>query len=405
VTKDGSNARKKAARELAAAEQITYTEALRRIDQRAARIPPASEEPIAAAEAGRVTPPIATLTTDVVLIGHTGGVSCVAFGPDGRTLASGGDVTARLWDLATRQATSVLTSETDVISAAFSPDGRTLAVARPDGVTLWAIATGQITALAGSAGQVESVAFSPDGRTLASSEWQRLDPIHGSTQEGGTTTIRLWDLATGQPTALLSRHGCYAGQALAFHPGGHTLACSPGMDGTLQLLDLATGRSTTLTGHAYGIEAAAFSPDGRTLATGSCDATIRLWDVTTAQTTTIMNPHSGYVVCVAFSPDGRSLASTSTDRTVRLWDPATGQPTATLFGHTEFVRSAAFSPGGDTLATASMDGTVRLWTRPEDATALTRHEHLPGQNHGQTAPGDPAGSNSDGRSMDLPSAT
>src|SRR3984893_16362924 len=78
VTKDGSNARKKAARELAAAEQITYTEALRRIDQRTARISPTSEEPIAAAGAGRGarpgSPPVAALTTDVVLIGHTGAV-------------------------------------------------------------------------------------------------------------------------------------------------------------------------------------------------------------------------------------------------------------------------------------------------------------------------------------------
>jgi WD40 repeat protein len=289
VTKDGSNARKRAARELAAAGQITYTEALRRTGQRTS---PAGQEGMAAAGTGRV--------------------SFVAFGPDGRTVASGGDVTARLWDLATRQATTVLTSEAEVISAALSPDAGTLAVAGADGtITLWACATGQVTALTGCDGQLEAVTFSPDGRTLASSEWQPPDPIHGSTQEGGATTVRLWDLATGQPAMLPSRQRCYAGKALAFHPGGHILACNPGMDGTLQLLDLDTGQVTTLAGHTLGIETAAFSPDGRTLATGSCDATIRLWDLATRQTTTILTPHGGYVVSVTFSPDGRTLASAS----------------------------------------------------------------------------------------------
>jgi WD40 repeat protein len=366
VTKDGSNARKQAARELAEAEQIPYTEALRRIDRLAA---PTGDEIIVTAGAGkvtraRITLPVATLTTDVVLIGHTAPVDSVTFHPDGRTLVSGGDVTARLWDLATRQTTAVLADETPVMSMALSPDGHTLATADSNGtVSLWTIATGRITALTGSAGRVQSVAFSPDGRTLASSEAQPQPRQPGQVRPKWrtTTTIRLWDLGTRQPTTLSSQPDSY-GHAVAFHPGGHILASTGGLDGTAQLLDLVTGQVTTLTGHTSGIEAVAFSPDGRTLATGSTDATVRLWDLATGQTTTTLTPHGGYVVSVAFSPDGRVLASASLDATVRLWDPATGQATATLFGHADFVTSMAFSPDSRTLASGSRDKTVRLWT-------------------------------------------
>ena len=98
-----------------------------------------------------------------------------------------------------------------------------------------------------------------------------------------------------------------------------------------------------------------------TLASGSDDSTVRLWDAKTGQHKATLTGHTGTVRSVAFSPDGDTLASGSIDNTVRLWDAKTGLHKATLTGHTGQVESVAFSPDGNTLASGSYDGTVLLW--------------------------------------------
>ncbi|WP_242063163.1 hypothetical protein [Nostoc sp. FACHB-892] len=117
----------------------------------------------------------------------------------------------------------------------------------------------------------------------------------------------------------------------------------------------------TLLGHAWAVLTVAFSPNGKILATGSDDNTIKLWEVNTGQLISTLVGHSWSVVAVAFTADGKTLLSASWDKTVKLWRVSTAEEIVTLSGHVDSVSAVAVSKVTQLIASGSRDKTIKLW--------------------------------------------
>ena len=162
----------------------------------------------------------------------------------------------------------------------------------------------------------------------------------------------LWSSVSQHSDSVLS---------VAFSPDGQTLA-SGSVDKSIRLWDVKNGeQKALLNGHSGHVTSVAFSPDSETLVSASGDKTIKLWATKGGRTEAIFRGHSDAVTSVAISGDGETLASASRDETVKLWDVNVGQEIASLTGHSGGVVGVTFSPDGKYLASASVDKTVRLW--------------------------------------------
>ena len=291
--------------------------------------------------------------TMVLQVGHTEGITALAYSPDGQTLATGGGDGVRLWDTASGQVKASLPAGS-VPTLAFAPDGQTLATGSDDGtVRLWDAASGRLQATLPG---VTYFAFSPDGKTL-------------TTESLNTPTVQLWDVVSGQLQASLTN-------ALAplFSPDGKTLV-TKGVDANgspigVQLWDVASGQLQAVL-QAGNVSTLAFSPNGRTLATrdwesGSPSGPLHLWDVAsassipvTAQTSLAQFP-AWFTHPFSWSPPWLGPSSSE----VSLLDPIDGHVLATLQALPDAPASllappsdpAAAPPTGDNWITTTPDG-------------------------------------------------
>jgi glucose/arabinose dehydrogenase len=301
---------------------------------------------------------------------HTATVRCVAYSPDGKLFASGGeDSVVIIRDPDTLRERARLRHTNWVWSMAFSPDSDKLVTAQGDGrMRLWDVKTAtELPTFRGHAGSFICVAYSPNGRYVLS---------------GGVEadkTVRLWDAKTGEELRRFNGHGSIV-WSVAFSKDGRR-ALTGCADGMVRLWDVESGDLLAgLKGHTGWVHSVAFSPDGSLAVSGGfapkkdggwSNFEARVWDLKAQKEVQRYEGQGAPVLCVVFLPDGRRVLSAG-GLIVRLWDVRSGRDLRGFEGHSGGTYCVALSPDKRHMATASDDRTVRVWDLETGKELLSR---------------------------------
>jgi WD40 repeat protein/serine/threonine protein kinase len=344
---------------------------------------------------------------DTILRGHESAVQDVAFGPGGDlVLSCDQQGLVYLWDAeGDLAATELLLHRAPVNALAFDPSGRRLVSGSDDHeLVLWDAQNGEpLRRLRGHEGEVSSVAFARDGRTLLSGSLDK--------------TARLWDAETGRVLKIFSGHEKWVDSVALTSDGARVLtgsgdkkvrvfdagtatvlrelvghlrpvyevALAPdesrvataGRDVLVWELSGADGEPELALSGRNSFRALAWSPDGKTLVTGSSFGDVQLWDASSARLIATHQDHKNQVLAIAFTPDGKRFATGSNDGTIRIREAASGETMLVLSEPRGDVLALAFSPDGARLASGAKDGSVRIWeTSPAAERRARRREAL-----------------------------
>ncbi len=308
---------------------------------------------------------------------HDDGYTSVEWSPDGKRLATGSGTQVAIWNMANSDeksegskkpadekksdenkddtkkedakpvvsdAVPAMTFKTPSTSVVWSPDGTRLAVANGSDVQIWDVKDPKVEAksIVKLVGAATRLAWLGQGTKLVGMS---------------ATNIFVWDTADAKVLQNIDASGSTPPLWTANRPVISGIGTNK-----LTLWDLTTSKPLkSLEGHTSSIATAAWSRDGKTIATASYDKTARIWEAGTGKLLHTLSDHNAPVTCLAFSLDNKTLATGGTEPIIRLWNVATGKADGELKGHTGPITVLAYPPTGPGLASGSADKSVCTW--------------------------------------------